>query len=44
MIRSNPGLLLIKDGKVLRQWHSNDFPDFEDLMEQLNINYSNEDL
>ncbi len=44
MIRSNPGLLLIKDGKVLRQWHINDFPDFEDLMEQLNINYSNEDL
>lgn len=44
MIRSNPGLMLIKDGKVLKQWHINDFPNFEDLMEQLNINYSKEDL
>ena len=44
MIRSNPGLILIKDGKVLNQWHINDFPEFEDVMEQLNINYTKEDL
>jgi len=44
MIRSNPGLILIKDGKVLRQWHINDFPEFEDVMEQLNINYTKDDL
>jgi uncharacterized membrane protein YphA (DoxX/SURF4 family) len=26
MIRSNPGLLLLKDGVVLEKWHYNDFP------------------
>lgn len=26
MIRSNPGLLLLQDGVVLKKWHYNDFP------------------
>ncbi len=42
IIRSNPGLILLKSGVVLGQWHINDFPDFEDLMEKLNINYAKE--
>ena len=31
MIRSNPGLILIKDGIVLNKWHYNDFPGFGDI-------------
>ncbi len=26
MIRSNPGLVLLKDGIILGKWHYNDFP------------------
>jgi uncharacterized membrane protein YphA (DoxX/SURF4 family) len=32
MIRSNPGLILIKDGKVLGKWHYNDFPLYDEVM------------
>lgn len=35
MIRSSPGLLLLKGDKVLRKWHKNDFPNFEEI----NTNY-----
>ncbi len=31
MIRSNPGLLLIKDGKVIGKWHHHHFPTYEEL-------------
>ena len=31
MIRSNPGLILLKDAVVLKKWHYNDFPAFEEL-------------
>ena len=30
-IRSNPGLILIKNGVVLGKWGNNDFPDYEDV-------------
>jgi len=29
MIRSNPGLILLKESIVLRKWHSNDFPEYD---------------
>jgi hypothetical protein len=31
MIRSNPGLILLKGSKVLDMWHYNSFPSFDDL-------------
>ncbi len=31
MIRSNPGLMLLKDGKIIRKWSNNDLPE-EDLL------------
>jgi uncharacterized membrane protein YphA (DoxX/SURF4 family) len=31
MVRSNPGLILLRDGIVLDKWHYHDFPDIEDL-------------
>lgn len=34
IIRSNPGLILLKDGVVLGQWHHNDFPDYEKVKEK----------
>lgn len=37
IIRSNPGLMLVKDGKVYAQWHYNDLPELQVLeMEYLN--------
>ena len=34
MIRSNPGLILMKEGVVLEKWHYNDFPEFADIREK----------
>ena len=42
IIRSNPGLLLMKDGTIIRKWSHNDLPDLEEAssskpLEQLEI-------
>ena len=31
IVRSNPGLLLLKKGTIIGKWHHNDFPTFEEL-------------
>jgi uncharacterized membrane protein YphA (DoxX/SURF4 family) len=31
MIRSNPGLFLLKDGKIVHKWHINNLPNFEKI-------------
>jgi len=34
MIRSNPGLMLIKDGTILAKWHYNDIPTVKEFQEE----------
>lgn len=41
MIRSNPGLILLKEGMILAKWHHNDIPEEEQLREIIS-GYSDE--
>ncbi len=34
MIRSNPGLMLVKEGKVIANWHHNNFPSFSEVKQK----------
>ena len=34
MVRANPGVLLLKNGTVIRKWHYDDMPSFETLTEE----------
>ncbi len=46
MIRSNPGLILLKDGKIIRKWSNNDLPDetlLTDKLENVEIGQMPED-
>ena len=35
MIRSNPGLVLLQDGEVMKKWHYNDIPEASDIISNL---------
>ncbi len=36
MVRSNPGLILMKDGVILNKWHFNDIPTPEEIKNEFN--------
>lgn len=37
IVRSNPGLILMKDGVILKKWHYNDFPGYQEFKKSLII-------
>lgn len=38
MIRANPGLILLKEGRVINKWHYHDFPTIAELEKELELN------
>lgn len=36
MVRSNPGLVLLNNGQIMKKWHYNDIPDALELLSNLN--------
>lgn len=34
MVRSNPGLILLRNGVVLKKWHYNDFPEYGEILRE----------
>lgn len=36
MIRSNPGLYLLKDGKIVNKWHYKKLPSYDEIKKQIN--------
>jgi uncharacterized membrane protein YphA (DoxX/SURF4 family) len=35
IVRSNPGLLLLKEGVILKKWHRNDLPEYEEFKKMI---------
>jgi hypothetical protein len=38
IVRSNPGVVLLKDGKVISNWHINQLPDAKELITLFDLN------
>jgi len=34
MVRSNPGVLLLKNGIIINKWHYHSLPKYDDLVKQ----------
>ena len=45
IVRSNPGLILIKKGKILGKWHNRNIPDFNQISKEFldNDHFKNND-